>query len=199
MFNNKICIWLVACILMGCASAYRPVMPNRISYKESFEDNGLKLQYRYNILKEAGNKKYAAKESRSGIRLVAVEFTNNSEQTVTFGQNVGVFSGNRELVPLKPEEVRREIRQVAGLYMIWSAFWIVINNCDNDDCTSIPLPVGALIGLGNMSAAKAANRNMLHDLRRYDLSGKTIGPGETVYGILPLAVIEGDVLEVHLK
>jgi hypothetical protein len=177
--------------------------PERFLYKsspaQSDDLSGLKLAYRYGVLAESGNKRYAKKEIRSGIRLVAVEITNETDQPVTFGESVEIFSGDQKIPVVEQEVVNKHLKQKGGWYLFWSLFVVVINKCDGDDCSSTPLPVGLGIGLVNLSIASGANKNFANDLRRYYLLNKEIQPGETVSGLIGIRAGVEQPLQIKLK
>lgn len=157
------------------------------------------MHYKYDILREAGNNKYAKKELSKNIRLVAVELTNRSDRAISFREDIEIYSGARKIMPLDPLYAKKELKQIAPLYMLWSLLWVVITKCDNDDCSSIPIPVGAAIGIINTVKASGANKNLLEDLMRYNMLNKTIEPGETVRGIISIAVESGQPLEIRMR
>jgi len=185
--------------LSGCASSYRPIMADRHTYPGVAENDLLELKYEYDVLMKAGNKKYAGKEEARNIRLVAVQFTNLSSRTVTFPDDVEILAGDQRVTVLQPDEASRKLKQIAPLYMLWSVLWVVVSKCDEQDCTSIPIPVGALIGLGNTIKAGNANKNLLMDLMHYNILNKVVAPGETVTGIISIAVNSGQPLEIRMK
>jgi hypothetical protein len=163
------------------------------------DTDGLEVNYKYGILREMGNKKYAKKESRRNIRVVALEVTNLTDAPINFKDDVEIFSGDRQILLMEPEQIKHGIRQVAPLYLLWSLFWLTITKCENNDCSVIPLPVGVVIGLTNMSMASGANRNLLYDLKRFDLQKKTIEPGETVFGLIGIEANSNEALEIRFK
>jgi len=70
--------------LTSCASGYKMIKPKTINYVSSNENNGVKLEYKYDLL----NKKYTNKEVKKGVKLVAVKLTNNSKQDLMFGGEI---------------------------------------------------------------------------------------------------------------
>jgi hypothetical protein len=64
---------IVVLSLTNCASGYKMIEPSSINYQSVKENDGLKFEYKYDLLK----KKYAKKEEKKGIRIVAVKITNN--------------------------------------------------------------------------------------------------------------------------
>lgn len=193
-------LFCVTVILSGCAGTYRPVRVNNLANSSVTEDQGIAMQYKYDVLREAGNKKYAKKELKKNIRLVAVELTNNSDRPVNFKEDIEIYSGNRMIIPLEPAYAKKELKQIAPLYLLWSLLWVTINKCDDQgDCSSTPIPVGAAIGVINTAIAAGANKNLGEELIRYNLLDKVIEPGQTVSGIISIAIESGQPLELRIK
>ena len=199
MHKKNLSLLLLTIYIMGCASAYRPMVTRHASYLAASETGNILMEYRYEVLKESENKKYARKANDKGIQLVAVAITNDSQNEIVFGEDVKLYANNEPITPLRPEAVKRQVRQVSGWYMFWGLFWIFISSCENGNCNVIPLPIGLVIGLGNMAKAQKANRYFVEDMEHNSPMNKTIAPGETVYGLLPLKVKEGETLELRLK
>lgn len=190
-------VLLIACV--GCASSYRVINPLRIVYQDSSESYGGVLGYRYDVLREAGNKKYARKADDKKIRIVGMKFTNLTDQAINFGEDVEIFADGQRIIPLPSDVVKREVKQISGLYMLWSLFWVTLSKCENDDCSVTPIPVGLLIGIGNTVGASGANRNFHKELEFHNLITKVVDPGETVKGLLLIRAENEQKLEVHLK
>lgn len=77
MRSIKIPLLLISVItLTSCASGYKMIGPKSINYVSRNENNGAKLEYKYDLL----DKKYAKK----GVRLVAVKITNESDKDLMF-------------------------------------------------------------------------------------------------------------------
>jgi hypothetical protein len=186
-------------VCLGCASSYRQINPYRIVYQDSVASYGGALEYKYDVLRKAGNKKYARKADSKKIKIVAIKFTNLTDEAINFGQDVEILSNGEIIEPLSPEVVRREVKQVSGLYMLWSLFWVTINKCENDDCSVTPIPVGLLIGVGNTIGASGANKSFNRELEYHNLSNKIIEPGESVKGLLVFRNADERKLEVRLK
>lgn len=67
-----VCIFMSS--LFSCASRYKMIEPESINYLSVKEDKGVKFEYKYDLL----SKKYAKKEEKKGVKIVAVKVTNNS-------------------------------------------------------------------------------------------------------------------------
>ena len=77
-------LFIVVLYLTGCASNYKTIQPRGINYISTNENDGISLQYRYDLL----DKKYEKKEEKNGVKLVAIKITNNSDQDLIFGKDV---------------------------------------------------------------------------------------------------------------
>lgn len=175
------------------------MLARHASYNASSEGQGLIFEYKYGVLRDAGNKKYGRKAEDKGIEFVAVAITNDTDQPFNFTNDTDLYADDRLVTPLEPEEVKKEVRQISGLYMLWGLFWLNITNCENGDCSFIPLPIGLLIGFGNMGIAQKSNKNFVQDMKFHSLANKTIEPGQTVYGILPIRAFPGQELQLRWK
>jgi hypothetical protein len=186
---------------MGCASSYRPIITDKFTYPKITTSAGLEVAHQYNVLKEAGNRKYAKKELRRNIRVVAVAITNKTDSVIIVKDDLDFYASNRKIFLLTPEETKHSIRQVSGLYLFWGLFVVTLTKCDDNsnDCSRIPLPVGLLIGLINMGVASNANNGLLEDLVRHDLMRKKIQPGETVEGLIGISTDTNEPLMVRFK
>lgn len=60
----------------GCASTYKPVNPRILNYNYTGNGNGVALSYQYDMLLVRKNKRYAKKEVKKHLRVVAVKVTN---------------------------------------------------------------------------------------------------------------------------
>jgi hypothetical protein len=202
MIKKTVALFLAAIFLFGCAANYKPILPRQVDYSSSAEDSDVEMQYKYNVLKAAGNKKYARKADDKNIQIVAAEIYNNTDRTLNLGDDIAVYSGNKELMKelmvMTPEDVKKEVRQISGLYMLWGLFWINLSNCDGSECGFAPLPIGLLIGLVNMGGAKKSNNRFVEDLTRHGLKGKTLEPGETAHVLLPLKIDVGERLDIRI-
>ena len=62
----------VALNLTNCASGYKMIEPKTINYISASESDGVKLEYKYDLL----DKKYEKMELNKGVKLVAIKITN---------------------------------------------------------------------------------------------------------------------------
>ena len=177
-------------ILAACASSYRPIRPDKIYYNAKADDNGLELSYKYDVLNERGNKKYAKKESQKGIKVVAIKITNKTWKTLQFGESIKIFSGDREVQLLEPEVIVKGIKQPSPIYLLYLLltpmnFYVTNNN--ETSTYPIGLVVGPGIAFGNMAVAGTANKKLREELIAQSPANKTIQNGETIYGLVGIS------------
>jgi hypothetical protein len=179
-------IFITSMLLSGCAASYKPVYPSSLIYNVDVNQDSVGFGYRYDVLGFKGNKRYAKKETKSLVRVVAMKIENRTEGPLTIGQNLFLYSGKNMVHPMEPESVRKSLKQSVAIYLLYSLLWFNDGECDsNGDCkTTAVYPVGIPIAIGNMVAAGSANKQFLAELTRYNVSTKPIEPGETVYALV---------------
>lgn len=174
----------------SCASAYKTINPNTINYLSTSEDNGVKLEYKYELL----NKKYKKKELAKGVRLLAIKITNNSNEDLIFGKDVKLtYDDGSTIYIMDNDNVFSSLKQSPASYL-WYLLLTPMNLYTNTNqngfqtSESSSTPIGLVIGPGlaggNMIAASSANKKFQTDLTTYNLNGMTIKKGETVSGLI---------------
>jgi hypothetical protein len=173
----------------GCASGYRRINPEAVYFATHDLQDGISLSYKYDVLREKGNRKYAKKEFKRGLKLVAVKVTNNTDTTIHIGQDVAFFSGQNQLMLLDPLVIKSSIKQIVPGYLPYLLFTFLRFNVYTETSYS-SYPIGLALGpgltFGNMAVSGTANKNLLDELIRYSLFNKAVTKGETVYGIIGL-------------
>lgn len=169
--------------LCSCASSYKVINPNMILYKSNSNYKNVEFSYKYDVLMEKGNKKYAKKESTKGIKVVAVKITNNSNSSFTFGKDLLVYSGDNPLTLLEPEMVHKQLKQRTPLYLLYLLL-TPLQIYTSDESYPIGLILGPGIAGGNMIMAGSANKNFKAELSENLLNNRSIPAGDTVYGLI---------------
>ena len=174
---------VIVLVLSSCASSYNAIKPNSINYQTNLTNQGIDFSYKYGVLSERGNKKYAKKESLKGIKVVSVKITNNSSQSFVFGKDLRIHSNGSPVNLVEPKQIHQNLKQGVPIYLLYLLLTPMQLNT-GDDSTPIGLVVGPGITIGNMVGAGTANSNFLKELQDNTLNGKIINAGETVYGII---------------
>lgn len=174
----------------GCAAHYSSINPPSLTYAAHDLQDGVKLSYKYDVLRESGNKKYARKEYRRGIKLIAIEITNLTDTTINVERDIRFYSGGEPIIPLRPNMIHRLIGQSVLSYLPYILLTSIKLNVtmDNSSATTDVYPIGYVLGpgvtIGNMVRAAAANRRFRYELNTYDILNTSIPKGETVYGLI---------------
>jgi hypothetical protein len=190
---------LLTIILLSCAAPYHIINPGQMSLSNYKSNGSLDYAIRGNVLTDAGNTRYANKEMKTGLRVIAVEVENKTDKPILLREHARFYSGSKNIYPVEAQQIQHQLKQPAGLYMLWSLLWVVIYQCDNNDCSAIPLPVGVAIGAGNMSKAKKANKAFLDELTANNILDKKIMPGEKVKGLLGFAEQNVESIRIDLN
>jgi hypothetical protein len=195
---------LIAVILSGgCASNYRSISPQTSYFNATEKTSELEFSYRYNVLQEKGNKKYAKREDKKGIRVVALKITNNTERPVKFPEDIQLYAGNRSIHLLEPEFIHSKLKQGVPIYLLYLLFtpMTLTASSGNGDVSSTP--VGLLLGPGltalNIGIAASANNKFKEELLQYNLTNRIIEEGETVYGLIGFQDFGYAPLKIELK
>lgn len=184
--------FLMASIVMSCASAYHPITPASVNYSNTNTKDDVSFSYHYDVLREHANKKYAKREPLKAIKVVAITITNSSSKPLTIGANAKLFSGDNEVVLIDPLTVHKELKQgvpVYLLYLLMTPITLNVGTTDSHGARSTNhTPIGYVLGPGltllNMLIAGGANQKFLKELTDYSLINKTIEPGQKVYGLI---------------
>lgn len=186
--------------LIGCASGYKMIKPNTINYVSTNESKGVKLEYKYDLL----DKKYAKKEIKKGVKLVAVKITNNSDKDLMFGSDIKLtYENEKEIIILEREKVFKTLKQIPATYL----FYLLLTpmnfySSDSNGSTS-SIPIGLVIGPGiaggNMIASGSANKKFKTELLEYNINGTLIKKGETNYGLIGIKSDSFDALKLKIE
>lgn len=185
---------LFAILLNSCASGYKKINPQTINYVSRSIESNILLEYKYDLLE----KKYKKKETKNNIKLIAVKITNNTEKDIIFGQDFKLsYENGNEVSVIETEKLFKTIKQSPASYLwylllspiqFYSGTTTTSNGSYTETKPANTFPVGLILGPGlaggNMIAASSANKNFKKELLEFDLNGKTIKKGETVYGLI---------------
>ncbi|MGI4761172.1 MAG: hypothetical protein ACRYF0_10725 [Janthinobacterium lividum] len=197
VLTRSLALGLAATTLLGsgCAASYTPIQPERIAtYQSSPVGAPVQFGYQYDALRQRGrNKKYVKKEQKKGYHVVAVRVTNSTASDLNFSRDVVLYSGDRAISPVAAPIAAQDMKQGVWIYLLYvllnfNVGGTTTNNGYGQTTTSggTFLPTGPFIAGGNILGASLANNNFRRDLETYDLTNRTIRPGETVYGLLSL-------------
>lgn len=189
-FKKILVLSLLYLFFSSCASSYKNIDPSKFNYISNDKNEKVTFSYKYDIL----NKKYSKKETKNDVKLVAVKVTNSSENELIIGDNLELIYGDgNQLTLLENKEIFKSLKQSPASYLWYllltpTQFYTTSTNSNGYTEQTSSFPIGVIIGPGiaggNMLAASTANKKFKQDLLDYNLLGKKIKPGETVYGLL---------------
>jgi len=199
--RNSVFYSLIAVLLFtSCASSYKPIGPQGLDYRNVSKKDGIDFSFKYEVLSLRGNKKYAKKEEKRDVDVVAVKITNNTSNALHFNRDLKIVSNGRELIPMEREVVSKKIRQGVAIYLLYGLLTLQVGDCTpQNGCDTKIYPIGIPIAIGNMVVAGSANGNFKNELQLYDLNNKIIEPGQTVHGILGFRNLEFGGMEIELR
>lgn len=198
-----------AMLLTSCASRYKKINPETINYSSKSIESNILVEYKYDLLE----KKYKKKETKNNIKLIAVKITNNTEKDIISGKDFKLsYENGNEISLIETEKLFKTIKQSPASYLwylllsplqFYSGTTTTSNGYYTETKPANSFPIGLLLGPGlaggNMIAASSANKNFKNELMAFDLNGKTIKKGETVYGLLGVNSNSYDSIKVKVQ
>lgn len=183
-------LFITVSTLTNCASGYQKIAPKSINYISTHETDSVKLEYKYDLL----DKKYAKKELRKGIKLVAVRMTNYSTKDLVFGKDVKLaYENGANIYVMENEKVFKKLKQSPAthlLYLLLTPVNLYTTSGSsngfqqNTNATPIGLVLGPGLAGGNLIAAASANKKFKTEMLEYNINGTVIKKGETEYGLI---------------
>lgn len=188
--------------ISGCASVYHPIEPLIVSYQAPEYTDSIGFSYRYELLREVGNRKYARKEEKAGIRVVAVQIANNSSKKIKLGENLSLYAGEDTVQFITPHEVRKKLKQRIGFYFLYLAPSFYNPSVTNGASEQV-VPLGIIVGPGltflNIFIAASSNSNLEKELELYNMQNVVIEPGESAKGLVSISANNSVPLYLRLK
>lgn len=204
-FTTKILTIASAVYLSGCAANYKKIQPSQLNYNSTVSNNNVELSYKYDVLRERGNKKYAKKEDKKAVKMVAVKITNNTEVDIIVSRDVKFFAGQSQVFPLEPQSARDLVKQNVLSYLPYALLTfttLTITKSNSYSYSQERYPIGLGLGpgvtIGNMVTAGNANKKMLSELYENNIMNKVIKKGETAFGIISLRGVDYSPLSIEV-
>lgn len=189
-------MWFIYAIIvtafsfLSCASEYNLIEPTKIEYHHEFQQvdcTAIQITYRYNILRDCGNFKLADNEKMKRISLLAVLIDNSSADTLNFPDDIIIYSGDNELIPLEFGEA------VRALTANYSSHEEVDFEVESKTGTW-NLGTGLFNGIKTINS----NKSFRDEMKEYYLVNSMIIPGTKVSGLLALPIQRNKPLTFHL-
>lgn len=203
--TNYFIIILIIQMFYGCASGYKNLEPSKINYISSDKNTEVTFSYKYDLL----NKKHSKKEVKNNLKLIAVKVTNTSGKEITIGNDCTLMYDTGEEVMLMENKVIFSLLKQSPASYLWyllftpMQFYSTKTNTNGYTEQTSSFPIGVIIGpglaAGNFFTASTANKKLKNDLSSYNLLGRKINHGETVFGILGIRSTNYNALQIKLK
>ena len=200
----KIAVFILFVFLFtSCASGYKPIKPDTINYISTNQDSGVKLEYKYDLLEN----KYAKKETKKGVKLVAVKITNESENDLMFGRDIRLnYENGNEIFVMENDKVFTTLKQSPASYLFYllltpmNLYTSTSSNGRVEDSSSTPIGlfIGPGLAGGNMIAAGSANKKFRTELLEYNINGTILKKGETKFGLIGIKSESFDALKIKV-
>lgn len=198
-----------AIALNSCASGYKKINPPTAYYGSKSIENNILLEYKYELLE----KKYKKKLNKKGVKLITVKITNNTEKDIIFGNDFKLsYENGTEVNLIETEKLFKTVKQSPASYLwylllspvqFYSGTTTTSNGYYTETKPANTFPIGLFLGpglaAGNMIAASSANKNFKNELMEFDIKGKTIKKGETIYGLIGTYSNSYDSIKVKIQ
>jgi len=188
--------------LSSCAAGYHPINPPTVHYTAHDVTEDISFSYKYDVLMENSNKKYARKEDKQGVRLIAVKLTNNTSQPINVSNDLTFYSGENQVLLMAPATIKALLKQSAAtslLFLALTPFNLIVISGNSASVIPVGLVLGPAMAIGNTSAASGANKKFYRELVSYNILEQNIQPGETIYGLIGIRETAFNPLYVELK
>lgn len=194
----------ISLFTLACASNYKTINPNIQNYtsKSTNLQNDIVLEYKYDLL----YKKYKRKESKYGLKIIAVKITNLSDKDLRFGNELSLTYDNGSAINLlETEEIYSELKQVSigyFLYFLLTPLKLTFSktNSVTGAIDSNSIPIGYVVGPGlaarNLIVAHTANRQFKAELSKYNLKNTLVKKGVSTYGLVGIRAKNFDALKL---
>jgi hypothetical protein len=189
----RVYILVFAFSTFSCASTYKPLDLAKFSYlRADVIKDTLRISYQYGVQESTGNRRYANKERKRGMELVALKIENLSASPITLTrENFTVHSISGVMGVFSPKEYSKKIKQKVGIHLLhalwgpWALSWKTDDNGETD-FNFVYIPAGAIVGIVNAAKAAKANRENLATQERNEIWYKEISAGQTLHGLIAI-------------
>lgn len=195
------CLIATVGLFTNCASSYKAIHPTIVNYSNELVTDSISFSYKYDVLWDSGNRKYARKERKRNTKMVAVKIVNHSNKTIVFSKNVKLYASGKLIPVIGKDSLFDEFRQPAGAYILYLLLTPIHKMSVNFNGPTNIFPFGYIVGpvlaTFNIMVAAHANSNFKYELDTYSMEDRAIPPGDTVYGLVGIDV--NDYLPLTIK
>jgi hypothetical protein len=182
----------ISLLITSCASRYHTINPSTLNFPSVSSDSSILVEYQTNLL----SGKYAKREIKSDVYLIAVKITNNSGQDIIFRNNIKIFADEKEVTPIPLNSFYTATQQnpeksLNLLFLTPLNVYTFSQTTNGGEVTSqknrfypIGIVIGPALAFGNWATAKGANKKFQNELEENDILDRLIARGQTEYGLI---------------
>jgi len=201
----SLALMLVSILLISsCAVSYRSINPETYNYPTPETEVGVQISYKYDVLRSSGNKRYAEKELKEGLQMIALQISNQTDKTIRLSRDFDLYVGDASVIPLDANVLSKRLKQKVWpyyFYLLMTPLTLTYTVTTPTTVESGSWPIGYALGPGltliNVSKASNANRQLLNNLYETDIWDRDILKGETVSGLI--GIQNRDVVPIHIR
>jgi hypothetical protein len=181
-------------MLSQCAGPYYSSDPSKFQYKTLHNTEQFEYYMIDDVLAKSKNKRFAKKEKKQGLRMMAVKIKNITDSSIILSEtNLKIDQPQENYSVIPPAHFYDKTKKNTSLYLIWGLAFFTYGKTEintnaygtpSADFTTVIVPIGIPIAIINMLISDKANKNYKKNLEQYNLLGKTLNPGEEVYGFV---------------
>lgn len=210
-----LCIAFTCILLSSCAVQHHQLPTlSLVNFDNYHTNNNDGLQYGYfeNVLEYSENKRLIRWAKRKNYQIIGFNVINISDD-FRKGYQLKFYRNNKQLSLVRNEWVADKAKQKAGNTFLFAIpFFLLETAIRGDEDENTPrdeygfkiedietTPVTNDFVQASENVRKEANRNLLNDLRKYDISHQVLPYGVPVYGVIVIDdKIPVDDIEVRL-
>lgn len=194
LFVKNLFILLTLFSLSSCAKKYYSITPSSSNYENRARTTGsLKVSYLYDVQFAEHNERYAEKERKYDLKLLAVKIENVSNKPVQLQKekmSITTATG-RSISVIDHSFYTKKVRQKPENYVLFYGISGIGVYGEQDINGNVDLrvtynPIPLAIGIGNAIVAGMANNKQSRNLSSNDIFGKTIAPGTHIDGLIAI-------------
>jgi hypothetical protein len=200
------CLLFILPMFMSCASSYKSLSPETLEYHNQSTNDKIEFSYRYAVLSDSRNKRYAKHEIKNHLNLVAVKITNHTGHDINPMTDAVFYINKKPVYPVDQLITERDIKQGVPIYLLYLLMTPaqIYTGGSSTDGSSKPnsFPIGLILGPTitgfNMLIAGNANKHFREELENYNLY-RQMHDGETIYALVTFKDIGMDEMSFRLK
>lgn len=191
-------------VLTSCAVSYRTINPEFFKYPTAEKVDGIKISYKYDVFRSTRNNRYAQKEMKQGLRLIAIQITNQSDSTIRLSRDCDFYAGDIRILPMTVNDISYRLKQQVWpyyFYLLMTFFEFSYTVTTPTSISSGSWPIGYVLGPGltilNVTKAATSNSRLYTNLKVTDVWNQDIRRGETVNGLI--GINGREVVPIHVR